>query len=98
MTGESQVAFWITTPDPTGPLGFGVTARTREEAFALLRAEGYAVEAGAPGVEVREGVTAGELAALAHSTVLRHMGPIVVRGVWYPPLNLRGRPQLDWRA
>jgi len=36
-------SFWIKPPDPRAPLGFGVTARSRSEALAIIRAIGLAL-------------------------------------------------------
>lgn len=78
-------AFWLVFPDqPTVPLGIGVTARSVEDAFALLEQHGYRLHRSGR-VEVREDVT---VADLDQEHVVPNMGPIVFRGIWYPCLNI----------
>jgi hypothetical protein len=76
-------AFWIVPPSRHGPLGFGVTARSLDDALRIIRAfdfERYLPEDLAT-LAVREGVT---IADLDQPHVVGNMGPIVVRGMWYP--------------
>ena len=75
-------AFWLAFP--SGPLGMGVTARSLEDAFALLDQHGYDIHRTGP-VEVRENVT---VADLDQNDVVPNMGPIVFRGIWFPCLNI----------
>ena len=78
--------FWLTFPEnPNFPMGFGVTAYSIADAYALLKANGYTFHELASRVEVREGITVGDT-ELSH--VRANMGPIVTRGVWYPALNI----------
>jgi hypothetical protein len=83
VTSLDLTAFWIKTPFPNGPLGFGVTAWSFEDALAIISALGY--ERYLPDelaeLLVTEGVTVAEL---DQQHVARNMGPIVVRGMWYP--------------
>jgi hypothetical protein len=76
-------AFWIVPPSQHGPLGFGVTARSLDDALRIIRALGYGEylpdDPGA--LRVRAGVTVAEL---DQPHVVANMGPIVVRGMWYP--------------
>ena len=85
-------AFWIVPPSPHGPLGFGITARSLTDALRILRALGY--ERYLPDdlrtLRVTEGVTVAELDRLH---VIANMGPIVIRGMWYPFVAV-GMP--DW--
>lgn len=78
--------FWITFPDgpDTFPIGLGVTARSREDAFALVEAQGLDFHVRAPRVEVNVCSRVEDLPAFVRA----HMGPPVVRGVWYPCLNV----------
>jgi hypothetical protein len=68
-------------------IGIGVTAPTEAEARVLAettRAEFFphaAITGVVPDVDVR---------SLDQGHVVPNMGPVVVRGVWYPRLNLRG--------
>jgi hypothetical protein len=75
------MAFWVKSPFPHAPLG--VTARSLDEAVAIIRALDYGryLPDGLTGVRVTEGVT---VAALDQPHVVANMGPIAVRGMWYP--------------
>jgi hypothetical protein len=78
-------AYWFTFPgQPHAPMGMGVTARSLEDAYSLLEERGYTFHRSGP-VEVREHVTADDLRS---EYVLRNMGPMVFRGIWYPCLNI----------
>ena len=83
MASSPLTAFWITPPSPHGPLGFGVTALSLKDALFIIQAMGYGdylpEDLSTP--KVIEGVT---LAQLDQPHVVAHMGPIVVRGMWYP--------------
>ena len=41
MACEGLTAFWIKSPLPHGPFGFGVTAWSLEDALSLIRAFDY---------------------------------------------------------
>jgi len=70
--------FWVSHDDPHGPIGYGVTAFNEEDAFGLLDSAGYELY----GSDVyREIKTVGEIPS---SIVRERMGPIVIRGIWYP--------------
>ena len=87
-------AYWITTSSMAPTFGYGVTARSIEDAFAILGAEGYPIDPSEAGVVVRPDITPADLDQL---NIVPNIGPIVVRGVWYPFLNLRGtKPRVDW--
>src|SRR5262245_2956306 len=78
--------YWFTFPEnPEFPLGLGVTAWSRDDAKALLEANGYDFHTKASRVEIKEGVTVADLDA---KHVVVNMGPIVVRGIWFPALNV----------
>ncbi len=87
------VPFWIIPPQPpapkpgeirTGgpPLGLGVTAFDLDDALWILRQTEYANYLASPAEEplVRRDVRFDDLP----KHVQQHMGPIVVRGLWYP--------------
>jgi hypothetical protein len=79
---ESRLrSFWIVPPDPYGPLGFGVTAFSVDDAFRILRDVGYRLPEDTAEVRIVEDVRVSDLDALH---VVPNMGPIVVRGIWYP--------------
>ncbi|MBA3464201.1 MAG: hypothetical protein H0T46_29875 [Deltaproteobacteria bacterium] len=78
-------AFWISFPDDRGfPLGLGVTAHSKDDAFQLLEDQGYDFHLRARSVDVKVQVGVADL----DLHVRTDMGPIVVRGVWYPCFNI----------
>ncbi|WP_143393978.1 hypothetical protein [Fimbriiglobus ruber] len=83
MGRSGLTAYWITSPYPHHPLGFGVTAWSLDDAFAIIFAIDYGryLPSDLDEVRVIEGVT---YADLDQSHVVLNMGPIVVRGMWYP--------------
>jgi hypothetical protein len=86
--GQSLLtAFWIVPPSPHGPLGFGVTGWSLDDALRIIRALGYGsyLPDDLSNLVIREGVT---VADLDHAYVVANMGPIVVRGMWYPFLTV----------
>jgi hypothetical protein len=76
-------AYWIKSPLPHAPLGFGVTARSLDDALAIIRALDYGryLPDDLADLRVTEGIT---VADLDQPHVVANMGPIVVRGMWYP--------------
>lgn len=88
----SLVAFWIVPPQAAPepghirldhvPLGLGVTAHDLSDALGIVRGADYAtfLPDGMAGVTIREGIRFDELPRY----VQERMGPIVVRGIWYP--------------
>ena len=83
MTVAGLTAFWIKTPYPLAPLGFGVTARCLDNALRIIRVLGYGryIPNDPSAIQVVTGVT---VAQLDQPHVVANMGPIVVRGMWYP--------------
>ena len=71
--------YWFVVPDL---LGFGVTAYSRKDAQFLLEAEGYLVDST---WSVIENIAVGEL---DQRHVIPNAGPMCLRGVWYPCLNI----------
>lgn len=73
-------AYWIIPP--FGPLGFGVTAHSLDDALSIIRIMGYETYLrDTDALQVIEGVT---VADLDPQNVAPRIGPIVVRGLWYP--------------
>jgi hypothetical protein len=72
--------YWITTPDPNGPLGFGVTAHSPDDAISIISGCGYDVHSTSDACSVLAEVRFADL----HPYVQARSGPIVVRGLWYP--------------
>jgi hypothetical protein len=83
MAGERLIPFWIATGSPQWPLGFGITAWSLEDAVQIIRALGYGsyLPGDPSSLHVTEGVT---MASLDQQHVIPNMGPIVVRGMWFP--------------
>jgi hypothetical protein len=81
MSDSTLTAFWIEGPDPRGPLGYGVTAFSITDAFEIVARAGYRLPDDKGTLRVRADINPAEL---EHRFVREHMGPIVVRGLWYP--------------
>ncbi len=83
MADVELTSFWIKSPLSHAPLGFGVTAHSLEDALSLIRALGYArfLPDNLADIHVTAGVGVSDL---EEPYVVAHMGPIVVRGMWYP--------------
>jgi hypothetical protein len=83
MASPPLTAFWIAPPSPQGSLGFGVTAWSLDDAIRIIRCLGYGgyLPDDLSTLSVRKGVT---VADLDRRHVVSNMGPIVVRGMWYP--------------
>ncbi|MFO0961163.1 MAG: hypothetical protein U0800_27600 [Isosphaeraceae bacterium] len=80
-------AFWIVPPGKWGPMGFGVTAYDLDDALNTIRLLGYAryLPPDLGRLSIIEGVLYDDLEA---NHVRTNMGPIVVRGMWYPFVRL----------
>ena len=76
-------AFWIVSQSKNGPLGFGVTALSLDDAVFIIRALGYGqyLPDNVGALQIHEGVT---VAGLDQPHVVANMGPIAIRGMWYP--------------
>ena len=86
MNESLLTAFWITFPKDTNfPIGLGVTAHGIDDAYCLLEERGYEFHKTAKDVVIKENVKVGDL---DYSHIVQNMGPIVVRGVWYPCQNV----------
>ena len=90
MKGSWLTCFWIVTGDRSGPFGFGVTAWTIDDAIQLIKAEGFDIPESLEQLHVQENVT---FADLDPYNVVPNMGPMIMRGVWYPCCNLRNPPR-----
>jgi hypothetical protein len=77
------ISFWIQGTDPSGPIGFGVTAWSVEDAIALIRDAGFSIDSEL--AVIRENVMPREV---DYNHVARNAGPAVFRGLWYPCLNI----------
>ena len=79
--------YWISFPqDSHLPLGIGVTAFSEEDAFHLIEEQGIdawyecAVE-----IKVEHGV---RIQDLDEKNIVPNIGPMQLRGVWYPARNI----------
>ena len=81
MSDSTLTPFWIEGPDPKGPIGFGVTAFSITDAFEIIERAGFRLPDDKSTLRVRANVKPTDL---EYSFVRRHMGPIVVRGLWCP--------------
>src|SRR6267378_6323709 len=83
MAIPGLTAYWIVPSSPHAPLGFGVTAWSFADALRIIRALGYGgfLPDDLSMLRVTEGV---RVAELDQPHVVANMGPIVVRGMWFP--------------
>jgi hypothetical protein len=72
--------FWIVPPSKYGPLGFGVTAFDLADALDIIKSIGYILPEDTSSLEIIENIMPETL----HPHVAAHMGPMIVRGLWYP--------------
>ena len=82
---EPLTAFWIVPPGPNGPHGFGVTAFCLSDALNVIRCFGYSLPDDLSVLLIQEGV---RFVDLDQKHIVPNMGPIVVRGLWYPFVQL----------
>lgn len=87
MRGSWLTSFWIVSPNRCGPLGFGVTAFSVDEAISIIRSEGFGdyLPTNPEELQVQPNVTINQL---DQGHVVPNMGPMVMRGLWYPCCNL----------
>lgn len=87
VVAELLTAYWIVPPERRGPHGFGVTAYSLDDALNIIRSLGYAdyLPQDLSSLKITEGVRYADLEA---NHVRANMGPIVVRGLWYPFVRL----------
>jgi hypothetical protein len=87
MKGSWLTSYWIVSPNPRAPLGFGVTGFSLEEALRIIRSEGYedCLPDDLGQLQVIENVA---IQDLDQRHVVPNMGPMVMRGLWYPCQNL----------
>jgi|SRR5437762_7804390 len=85
VSESTLTAFWIDGPDPRGPLGYGVTAFSLTDVLEIVRRAGYRLPDDTSALRVRAEVKPEDI---RHRFVREHMGPIVVRGLWYPFIDV----------
>ncbi len=81
MGGSSLIAFWIQFPGQAPLQGFGVTAHSIPDALDILAKAGYRVPEDETTLRIKTGIRVSDL---DERHVRPNMGPIVVRGLWYP--------------
>ena len=79
--------YWISFPrDSNLVLGVGVTAFSEDDAFRLIEEQGiHEWYQGASEIKVERGV---RIQDLDQNHVVPNMGPMQLRGVWYPAANI----------
>jgi hypothetical protein len=86
FTDRRLIPFWFSFPeDKDYPIGVGVTAFNVEDAVDLLEEFEFFYHKTAIQIKITENVKWDEIPYAP--TVHPKMGPIVVRGIWYPHLN-----------
>jgi hypothetical protein len=81
------IPYWITFQNQHFHQ-LGVTAYSLQDAFKLLAAQGYIFD---PDRDISSLQPHVRVADLDQRHVVGNMGPIIVRGVWYPCLNIGWR-------
>ena len=83
MADSPLIPFWIQPPKdgPFPPHGYGVTAFSLSDALRILREFGIRIPDDISRFEIIEGIRVSDL---DQNHIVPNMGPIVVRGVWYP--------------
>ena len=77
------ISYWIKSPRPHAPIGFGVTAYSMSEAVGILTVLGYGSHL-PDDVKQLEVIADIKAEQIEDKYVLSHMGSISVRGIWYP--------------
>ena len=87
MNDSMLTPFWIKSSLAHAPVGFGVTAYSLDDALRIIVALGYGefLPGDPNNIKVISGVT---VADLDEPHVVANMGPIPVRGMWYPFLSV----------
>ena len=81
MSNSPLTPFWIVPPSKQGPFGFGVTAFSFADALRIIEEAGYDLPDDRSTLRINAGI---RTADLDQYHVVPNMGPIVVRGLWYP--------------
>ena len=79
------VPFLFTVGDGRGIHWYGVSGHSLDDAVELLRAAGVSIDPTRPNVAVREHV---RLTDFEERHIGPNMGPMQVRGVWFPRMNV----------
>jgi hypothetical protein len=81
MSESTLTPFWIVPPSEHSPLPFGVTAFSLADALRMIEDAGYELPQDRSALRVTEGIRFDDL---DEHHVVPNMGPIVVRGMFYP--------------
>jgi hypothetical protein len=76
-TGDCGQAFWISTPDG---MVFGVTGHSLNDAVRIIRSFRFSLPEDEAQLNVVKGATIADLDA----TIRKKIGPLDLRGLWYP--------------
>ena len=87
MSWRDLRRFWITSPDQWLCHSYGVTAFSREDALQMLRD----LRCDLPEPESLLITDDVDLESLDPNPVRCNIGPVVVRGVWFPKLGVPPR-------
>jgi hypothetical protein len=90
--------FWFSFPqDANMPFGIGVTAYSEADAYELMQERGVSDWfANAKEIVVQKNI---RIQDLSQSNIVPNIGPMQLRGVWYPCMNIGyGAPKsLDYK-
>ena len=81
MAESPLTSFWIEGPSEKGPLGYGVTGFSIEDAYALVEAAGYSLPNEKKTLRYR---TVRSIDDVPVRFAREHSGPVILRGLWYP--------------
>lgn len=81
MTGSALIPFWILPQGENELTGYGVTAFSLRDALHILENAGYPLPENRSTLRIAENVRVEDL---DEKHVIPNMGPIIVRGIWYP--------------
>lgn len=81
MSTSLLTSFWIDGPYRWGPLGYGVTAFSLEDAWQIIERAGYSLPEDKSTITYR---TVRSVDDLSDDNVRKHAGPLIIRGIWYP--------------
>jgi hypothetical protein len=81
MSGIPLIPFWIQRPGAGFFEAYGVTGYSLSDALRILREFGIELPDDITDFEIIEGV---RVADLDQDHIVPNIGPIVVRGIWYP--------------
>lgn len=81
--GSLLESYWLTLPGI--PENIGISAYSIEDATSLLHEHGYELDLSSPDIDIKTGITHSDL---DQNHIVPNMGPIAIRGIWYPAHNI----------